>query len=41
MNDNQIMQPSLQELAAGKALEEILTPDFKDSDFEALEPRLQ
>ena len=41
MNDDQVMQPSLQELAAGKALDKVLTPDFKDSDFEALEPPLQ
>ena len=41
MSDNQVMQPSLQELATSKALDEILNSAFKDSDFEALEPRLQ
>ena len=34
-------QKSLQELAMDKALSEILQPSFQDSDFEALEPRLQ
>ena len=40
-DEMQVTQPSLQELATGKALSEILHPDFKDSDFEGLEPRLQ
>ena len=34
-------QPSLQELAAKKALSKILDPSFEASDFEPLEPRLQ
>ena len=34
-------QSSLQELATRKAFGEILHPSFRDSDFEALEPRLQ
>ena len=41
MSDNHIMQPSLKELATSKSLDEILNSDFRDSDFEALEPRLQ
>ena len=34
-------QPTLQELATKKALSVVLQPSFQDSDFEALEPRLQ
>ena len=33
--------PTLQELATQKALSVILQPDFQDSDFDPLEPRLQ
>ena len=34
-------QPSLQQLAENKAVDEILRPNFKYSDFASLEPRLQ
>ena len=34
-------QPTLQQLASRKAMEQLLRPDFPSAEFEAMEPRLQ